>query len=521
MRLRSLFASAVATVGTMAGCNAILGVQALDDPLADASDGAENDTSQENASSNDSGDAERPESACPDAGKSCDGGCVDINNDDHNCGSCGFACSAGQRCTNGSCSCGPTTGCAGCCSSEQCTVPSFPTCGLAGGAQCATCGVESDHCSATGQCACADAGPCPKGKACAAGACTCNASSCPSGCCDGTGSCVSPGTAAACGANGKACLQCPFGQDCSSGACACSASLCNGAYVCNSAGQCQSLWSTVATTTLTSAYVKSFVAASGSNIYIGNSCCMSPTVQYFMSYSVATNTWANLPVSSALSAGGYLGVLIGTPSGLEFTGNTSAIFTNSGAWIAPPNESVGEPAVAALGSIVYLTGGRTSSGTSGAVLSYDVSTGTGGSWDSGWSPAPVSFGQGCGGADPATGTVYVFGGNPSIGHTYALSVSQNKWTMLPSTADTVANCFVANAPTWRGNLVYTEPYNAVNPALIEFSLSTLTWAKGPKLPSSSDPLTFVAVVTPSTGDLYLVGFTAASNTATIYKYSGP
>jgi hypothetical protein len=272
---------------------------------------------------------------------------------------------------------------------------------------------------------------------------------------------------------------------------------------------------------LTSAYVKNFIAASGSNIYIGNSCCLSPTVQYFMSYSVTMNSWANLPVSNVLNNGGFGGVLIGTPSGLEFTGNASAIFTNAGAWASPPAEVVGEPSVAALGSVVYLASGRTSSGLTNAVVSYDVSTGTGGSWDSSWSPTPITLDEGCGGADPTTGTVYVFGGNPSVGHTYALSTAQNKWTTLPSTADTLGNCYMANAPTWGGKLVYAQNDGSLNPVLFEFSLSTLTWAKGPPLPSAGDPTMFVALVTPSTGDLYLVGFTAATNTAAIYKWTGP
>lgn len=45
-----------------------------------------------------------PSSSCPAGKAKCSGSCVDLNNDSAHCGRCGFACSTGQTCCEGSCS---------------------------------------------------------------------------------------------------------------------------------------------------------------------------------------------------------------------------------------------------------------------------------------------------------------------------------------------------------------------------------------------------------------------------------
>lgn len=48
---------------------------------------------------------------CDDDEDLCAGMCVNLDNDEQNCGGCGKKCSSGQTCENGSCSGGVTTGC--------------------------------------------------------------------------------------------------------------------------------------------------------------------------------------------------------------------------------------------------------------------------------------------------------------------------------------------------------------------------------------------------------------------------
>jgi hypothetical protein len=119
------------------------------------------------------------------------------------CGSIG-ACSAGQHCMSGACTCNGTS-CTGCCGMNGCATPSFPTCG-AGGAACVTCDMAlSDSCDSTGHCACGSTAQCAQGQRCSSGKCVCDAMSCASGCCSGT-TCTSP-SPMACGL-GAACVNC-------------------------------------------------------------------------------------------------------------------------------------------------------------------------------------------------------------------------------------------------------------------------------------------------------------------------
>ena len=141
--------------------------------------------------------------------ETCDG-CCDINDMcvtgdvADACGTSGARCSScqeGTECTNNRCTsdCSPDT-CAGCCDATGACVQGSEdmACGL-GGLACEDC---------AGQ-----------GSTCGGGACVAtNCSQTCAGCCMGD-QCIDTTTAAACGAQGGACLACTEGQSCNNGSC--------------------------------------------------------------------------------------------------------------------------------------------------------------------------------------------------------------------------------------------------------------------------------------------------------------
>src|SRR5581483_5075502 len=58
--------------------------------------------------------------ACPGDTVFCADGCADLQTNDQHCGSCDHACTAGQRCVNGSCVCDATSCPTGCCAATSC-----------------------------------------------------------------------------------------------------------------------------------------------------------------------------------------------------------------------------------------------------------------------------------------------------------------------------------------------------------------------------------------------------------------
>lgn len=129
--------------------------------------------------------------ACMPGYASCDGtltnGCeVALASNDANCGTCGNACTMGQRCMAGSCQC-----------------PVGQT--LCGG-RCVDTRSDAANCGACGA-------PCAAGRACVASACV----ACPSGQTVCPGACIDTQTSATnCGSCGRACVA---GQVCTGGAC--------------------------------------------------------------------------------------------------------------------------------------------------------------------------------------------------------------------------------------------------------------------------------------------------------------
>ncbi len=182
-------------------------------------------------------------STCPVGLQPCTTGCVDVANDNSNCGSCGVACTSGQTCVGGSCVC--ATGqalCGGTCVDTQANVSNCGSCGV-------TCEVPLETCTA-GSCVCAsgylDCGAgCTNTQADAAncGACgtvcvspqVCSLGACSATCADGLTACNQacvnltndPLNCGTCG------TTCGAGQSCQNSQCQCSPGLlaCNGACV--------------------------------------------------------------------------------------------------------------------------------------------------------------------------------------------------------------------------------------------------------------------------------------------------
>jgi hypothetical protein len=119
------------------------------------------------------------------AGPSCCGtACVDLQGDQHNCGSCGHRCTTGEICRNRQCvsSCTPTT-----CTAEGTECGTIAD-GCGGILQCGSCGL-CQMCNSAGQCV---ADPVQNRTTCdgsgtAISVC-CNGACC-AGCCDGDGAC--------------------------------------------------------------------------------------------------------------------------------------------------------------------------------------------------------------------------------------------------------------------------------------------------------------------------------------------
>lgn len=139
-------------------------------------------------------------SNCPEGFASCDGSCIAVTADPDNCGACGRACGADQRCVEGACAC----------------LNGLEACG----AECVDLATDNANCGSCGTSCGA--------RFCAGGACV---DECPAGTTDCGGSCADLATSLAhCGGCGA---QCAAGQACSGGTCACASgfSACGSACV--------------------------------------------------------------------------------------------------------------------------------------------------------------------------------------------------------------------------------------------------------------------------------------------------
>lgn len=180
-------------------------------------------------------DAQTCPNGCCDSAKQCQSGQAPAA-----CGKAGGNCqTCPGPCTNGLCGgCDVSTCPAGCCFNGLCQMPrTVAQCGAAGMA-CTACGPTSDTCG-DGVCKCGNGNACAAGQVCVNGSCQCTPASCPSGCCSGT-QCISPTTAASCGADAGACISCGIDSDtCAQGACRCgNGPRCNPGQQCVS-GQCK------------------------------------------------------------------------------------------------------------------------------------------------------------------------------------------------------------------------------------------------------------------------------------------
>jgi hypothetical protein len=262
-------------------------------------------------------------------------------------------------------------------------------------------------------------------------------------------------------------------------------------------------------------YGPNLVSAANRTIYVASPpSAMAGAGSYVLGFAVDTGTWSRLPSASDLCTCADGGSFVGLPAGIAYFGKNAEVL-NQAAWLPvsyPREFARGSAAAAALGSTVFLIGGRTAAGVGTAtVSSVDVSAPATAQW-TGLGLAPFAFVGACAGTDPATSTIYVFGGN-SDGGLRVFATVANAWSLLPARSDYSGQCHATSVPKWRNSFVVAEPAS-----LSLFDLTQLTWSSKAWLPATSDPQTFVAVV-PSTGDLYLVGFSGPSSTITIYKWN--
>ncbi|MFZ5893113.1 MAG: glycosyl hydrolase family 8 [Myxococcota bacterium] len=166
--------------------------------------------------------------SCASDRTACGTSCVDLKNDNLNCGMCGKQCGTGQSCSNSNCQCtGGLTACGTSCVNTQSDGNNCGTCGtVCSGGQVCSQGKCSSSCASNEQmcgngCAnisndsvnCGFCGnKCAGGQACSNGAC-----GCPSGQATCGGACTDTKTSNShCGECGKACGN---GQTCSNGVC--------------------------------------------------------------------------------------------------------------------------------------------------------------------------------------------------------------------------------------------------------------------------------------------------------------
>ncbi len=116
-----------------------------------------------------------PDVGTPDVGgcsmgeAACGGGCVDLQHDARNCGSCGHACGEVEACTSGVCT-------------STCAAPRT-LCGTGASTRCVDTQVDAENCGACGT-ACGMGGACTSGR-CATAACMTAASDCNGSAADG------------------------------------------------------------------------------------------------------------------------------------------------------------------------------------------------------------------------------------------------------------------------------------------------------------------------------------------------
>ena len=406
----------------------------------------------------------------------------------------GLGCGASNECQSG----------LTCLDGVCCTASACPACRNCGGTGTCTVVVASaDDTTGTtcsGTRSCNSAGSClsVNGQGCGSSGGNCVSGNCVDGVCCSVASC---GTCRNCGTTGTCSVMVTNADDASPNACMADQS-------CDGTSTCKVRWSLVGKVATGEAANFYFTTGVGNYIYFANANNSGGGAQFFKSFNVSTNVFADeSKTSNPLCDCGYEGTLVGQPLNNRvyyaanggddkyFTAGAAAWTTLAGTYVAR-----GEAATAVLGPRVYWVGGR---GGLMTVQAYNTSTDT---WiTSGIKDAPAAISNGCAGA--YAGVVYVFGGGSAM---MAYTESSNSWATLSATPP--ANCYYRNLPVWRSKLVM--PDTSSGNQFVTFNPTLQSW--DPPVPLPSVGGAWATVVAGSAGDLFAVGWTGGSTY--IYKW---
>jgi hypothetical protein len=387
-----------------------------------------------------------------------------------------------------------------CCMTSSC--PTCRNCGAGGlcsvvvGGAAGTSDATGTACTGTQQCNAAGTCLGVNGQACGSGG-NCVSGNCVDGVCCSVASC---GTCRNCGAGG-ACSVLVTNTDDLSGA------VCSADNTCDPTSTCKARWSLVGRVTTVEQQYGIFTTGVGSYLYFGNPNNSSGGAQYFKSFNVTSNVFANESLTiNPLCACGYEGTLVGQPHNTRVyyaanSGDDKYLIAGAASWtlMGAGYPQRGESATAVLGKRIYYVGGR---GSLTSVQAYDTAADT---WiTTGIADAPIGVDQGCAGA--FGGVVYAF--STRTNGMLAYTESTNKWTTLAITPPT---CYMLNLPVWRSKLVMAD-----NQFVRVFNPTTQVWETPIPLPALANSSGWVTAVAGTAGDLYVLGW--AGGSTSIYKW---
>ncbi|MGH7296366.1 MAG: hypothetical protein ACRELB_15610, partial [Polyangiaceae bacterium] len=316
------------------------------------------------------------------------------------------------------------------------------------GVQCASGTCTAQKCTTPD---CAIDASCPLGTACLNGG-TCGSGNCLDGVCCATGSCPA---CTNCGTAG-ACNVVVAGKDDTT------ASACSGNSTCIADGGCTERWTQVGTTTAVGIPQGEFgyTASAGSVLYFASAG--GATATGMEGFDTSNNSFAAYPKDSSMCwCGGYPSMVGGVIAGkaylfslwdsqLDYWSPGGASWTTSTAHPANGNSAIG-----LIGSTVYSIGGT--AGSSSTTATYGLTAPAGTTWSTlGTLPTGANTTEACSASDPATGNVYVFGGQGTSMYVY--SETTNTWAQITIAAGSIPSCYAQTAPVWQGKIAFSPSF---------------------------------------------------------------